>query len=161
MRRLASPLGELGLEATARGLCFLGFADRDPRTRIPAALARRLDFDSGAPVLDEAAAQLDAYFRGRRRAFDLPLDLCGTPFQLRVWRALLAIPCGEVRTYGELARDLGNPALARAVGAANGANPVSIIVPCHRLLGGAGALTGYGGGLEAKAFLLRLERGGA
>jgi methylated-DNA-[protein]-cysteine S-methyltransferase len=105
-----------------------------------------------------AARQLADYFDGRLTVFDLPLDMAGTPFQQRVWAALLDIPYGATATYGQLAADLGNPSASRAVGLANGRNPVSIIVPCHRVVGSDGSLTGYGGGLERKRFLLDLER---
>ena len=104
-------------------------------------------------------AQLDEYFAGARTTFDLPLELRGTPFELRVWEALRAIPYGHTRTYGELARELGS--VARAVGRANGRNPIAIIVPCHRVIGTNGSLTGYAGGLEAKRALLELERAAA
>jgi methylated-DNA-[protein]-cysteine S-methyltransferase len=103
--------------------------------------------------------QLDAYFRGELTAFDLPLDLHGTPFQRSVWARLRAIPYGETRTYGELAEELGKPGASRAVGLANGKNPVGVIVPCHRVVGANGSLTGYGGGLSRKQRLLDLERG--
>ncbi|SEC08834.1 methylated-DNA--[protein]-cysteine S-methyltransferase [Streptomyces sp. TLI_105] len=107
----------------------------------------------------EAIRQLDAYFAGELTAFDLPLNLIGTPFQLRVWEQLLRIPYGETRTYGELAEELGSPGASRAVGLANGKNPVSIIVPCHRVIGAGGGLTGYGGGLDRKQRLLAFESG--
>jgi len=110
------------------------------------------------PLLARAAAQLAAYFAGERHTFDLPLAPAGTPFQHRVWDALLDIPYGEVRSYGELARALGRPAASRAVGFANSKNPISIIVPCHRVIGARGALTGYAGGMTAKAWLLEHER---
>ncbi|OKJ62318.1 cysteine methyltransferase [Streptomyces sp. CB02009] len=109
----------------------------------------------------EAIRQLDAYFAGELTAFELPLNLIGTPFQLRVWEGLLRIPYGETRTYGELAEELGNPGASRAVGLANGKNPVSIIVPCHRVVGASGSLTGYGGGLDRKQRLLAFESGTA
>ncbi|MFE5945097.1 methylated-DNA--[protein]-cysteine S-methyltransferase [Streptomyces sp. NPDC056480] len=109
----------------------------------------------------ETIRQLDAYFAGELTAFDLPLNLIGTPFQLRVWEGLLRIPYGETRTYGELAEELGNPGASRAVGLANGKNPVSIIVPCHRVIGAGGGLTGYGGGLDRKQRLLAFESGTA
>ncbi|MFF5920709.1 methylated-DNA--[protein]-cysteine S-methyltransferase [Streptomyces flavochromogenes] len=109
----------------------------------------------------EAIRQLDAYFACELTAFDLPLNLIGTPFQLRVWEGLLRIPYGETRTYGELAEELGNPGASRAVGLANGKNPVSIIVPCHRVIGSGGSLTGYGGGLDRKQRLLAFESGTA
>ncbi|WP_030694477.1 methylated-DNA--[protein]-cysteine S-methyltransferase [Streptomyces globisporus] len=107
----------------------------------------------------EAIRQLDAYFAGELTEFDLPLNLIGTPFQLRVWEQLLRIPYGETRTYGELAEELGSPGASRAVGLANGKNPVSIIVPCHRVIGAGGGLTGYGGGLNRKQRLLAFESG--
>ncbi|AVH94658.1 MULTISPECIES: methylated-DNA--[protein]-cysteine S-methyltransferase [Streptomyces] len=109
----------------------------------------------------EAVRQLDAYFAGELTAFDLPLHLVGTPFQLRVWERLSLIPYGETRTYGELAEELGNPGASRAVGLANGKNPVGIIVPCHRVVGAGGGLTGYGGGLDRKRRLLAFESGTA
>lgn len=110
---------------------------------------------------DEAIHQLDAYFAGELTEFDLPLKLIGTPFQLRVWEQLTLIPYGETRTYGELAEALGSPGAARAVGLANGKNPVSIVVPCHRVIGASGSLTGYGGGLGRKQRLLAFESGTA
>jgi methylated-DNA-[protein]-cysteine S-methyltransferase len=106
----------------------------------------------------EAIRQLKAYFTGRLHVFDLPLKLEGTPFQLKVWKALQRIPYGETLSYGELARRIGRPGAHRAVGAANGRNPLSIVIPCHRVIGASGKLTGYGGGLEAKERLLALER---
>jgi methylated-DNA-[protein]-cysteine S-methyltransferase len=109
-------------------------------------------------VLIEAIGQLREYFEGRRQEFTVPLDLAGTGFQLRVWRALLAIPYGETRTYREIATAIEAPTAVRAVGAANGANPLPIIVPCHRVIGSSGKLVGYGGGLPLKKRLLELER---
>jgi methylated-DNA-[protein]-cysteine S-methyltransferase len=113
--------------------------------------------DPTHPHLTRAVAQLNEYFAGRRTAFDLPLDPHGTPFQQQVWEQLLAIPYGETRSYLDLARKLGNPNATRAVGAANGRNPISIIVPCHRVIGSSGKLTGFAGGLEIKERLLNLE----
>lgn len=107
----------------------------------------------------ETVRQLDAYFAGELTEFDLPLHLVGTPFQLRVWAELCRIPYGETRTYGELAEALGNPTASRAVGLANGKNPVGIVVPCHRVVGASGSLTGYGGGLDRKQRLLAFESG--
>ncbi len=115
--------------------------------------------DDAHPPIREAARQLAEYFAGTRRGFQLPLHMRGTPFQLRVWAALLRIPYGETRTYGALAAQLDCPGAARAVGAANGANPLSIVVPCHRVIAAGGGLGGYGGGLERKRFLLDLESG--
>lgn len=106
----------------------------------------------------QATEQLEEYAAGRRKKFTVPLDLDGTPFQKRVWKALLAIPYGETRSYGEIARQVGNPKAARAVGMANHENPVAIIVPCHRVIAGDGTLGGYGGGLEKKSRLLGMEK---
>jgi methylated-DNA-[protein]-cysteine S-methyltransferase len=114
--------------------------------------------DAGDPTLQESARQLTAYFAGNLREFDLPLDLQGTDFQLRVWRQLENIPFGEVRSYAQIAAAIGSPNAVRAVGAANGANPIPIVVPCHRVIGSSGKLVGYGGGLPLKKRLLELER---
>jgi methylated-DNA-[protein]-cysteine S-methyltransferase len=150
-----SPIGPLTLVAGPRGLIDLGFPGR---LRIPAAARER--------PMPEASAQLDAYFAGELRQFDLGLDLHGTPLEQAVWRALLEIPYGETASYGEQAAKI-DPSLfdagvepwqrARVVGAANGRNPIAIIVPCHRVIGADGSLTGYGGGLERKRALLDLE----
>jgi len=102
--------------------------------------------------------QLEAYFAGERLLFDIPFELNGTPFQISVWQQLLLIPYGETRTYGQLAEAIGNPAASRAVGAANGRNPLSLVIPCHRVIGTGGALTGYAGGLKCKNYLLELEQ---
>jgi methylated-DNA-[protein]-cysteine S-methyltransferase len=110
------------------------------------------------PVLAEAVRQLEEYFAGTRTEFDLPLDPAGTPFQRQAWSVLCAIPFGETTTYGEQARRLGDPKKSRAVGAANGRNPIAIVVPCHRVIGSSGKLTGYAGGLDTKAWLLDHER---
>ena len=114
-------------------------------------------------MLTRAARQLAEYFAGTRRTFDLPLAFTarGTPFQQKVWRALLTIPFGETRSYGEIAAQIGSPRAVRAVGAANGRNPISIVAPCHRVVGANGKLTGFAGGLENKAYLLALEGAGA
>jgi methylated-DNA-[protein]-cysteine S-methyltransferase len=109
------------------------------------------------PVLVETERQLNEYFQGKRRSFCLKLDMVGTSFQNEVWQTLLAIPFGETRSYGQLARQLGNPRAMRAVGAANGRNPIAIVVPCHRVIGASGKLTGFAGGLDAKEHLLGLE----
>jgi methylated-DNA-[protein]-cysteine S-methyltransferase len=113
--------------------------------------------EDGTPLFDPIAAQLSEYFAGRRRVFDLPLALRGTPFQLQVWEELQRIPFGATCTYTELARRVGRPAAVRAVGRANATNPVSLVVPCHRVVGADGTLTGYGGGLGVKRALLDLE----
>lgn len=150
---MASPVGELTLVAGQNGLvAVLWENDKPERVRIGAVVE-----DARHPVLVETVRQLGEYFDGRRRAFDLALDFVGTPFQQQVWAALLAIPYGETRSYGQLAETLGRPSAARAVGAANGRNPISIITPCHRLIGANGDLTGFAGGLDNKRFLLTLE----
>lgn len=151
--RYESPLGPMLLAATDRGLAGIWFEGQRHGPD-----ARGWREDTSHPVLREAVAQLAAYFAGERTAFELPLDLqCGTRFQQSVWQALLAIPRGATTSYAQLARQLGRPQAARAIGAAVGRNPVSIIVPCHRVLGTGGSLTGYAGGLERKTALLRLE----
>jgi len=114
--------------------------------------------EAQSDILDRAEAQLEEYFRGARREFDLPLRQNGTQFQLAVWNALKEIPYGETVSYGDIARAIGRPKACRAVGSANHNNPISIIVPCHRVVGSTGTLTGYGGGLEAKRWLLELEK---
>lgn len=112
-----------------------------------------------SPLLAQAAAQLDEYFQGRRHAFDLPLAPQGTAFEQSVWNALQTIPYGETRSYADMARQIGNPTACRAIGRANGRNPIGIVIPCHRVIGANGALTGYAGGLGIKQYLLELEQG--
>ena len=148
----ASPLGSILLAATDKGLVGLYFAQHR-HFKGPQDWQR----DDSLPILQQTAAQLTAYFAGQRRTFDLPLDLQGTPFQRAVWNALRGIPFGSSVTYAEHAQSIGNPRAVRAVGTAIGRNPVSIIVPCHRVLGAQKALTGYAGGLERKQTLLTLE----
>jgi methylated-DNA-[protein]-cysteine S-methyltransferase len=149
---LRTPLGNALMACSARGLCGLWFEGQKDHPGVLGAPE-----NAQSPVLRDTTAQLAAYFAGQRREFELPLDLHGTPFQLRVWQLLLSIGCGQHRRYGELAHALGTPNAARAVGAAVGRNPVSVIVPCHRVLGQGGALTGYAGGLDRKVALLTLE----
>ncbi len=156
--RVSSPLGTIVIAATGQGLAGLWFAQN--QRYLPPELTGAAPWpeDAGHPVLRQASEQLGDYFAGRRSHFDLPLDLrCGTAFQQSVWQALLAIPSGEVISYGEVSRRIGNPTAVRAVGGAIGRNPISIIVPCHRVTGSSGALTGYAGGLDRKTALLRLE----
>jgi O-6-methylguanine DNA methyltransferase len=157
--RVETPEGTFGAVFTARGLGRLTFPSEDlaacegwARRWAPGAQQR----DAGWQ-LDELAAQLADYFAGRLRAFEIPLDLRGTPFQLAAWQALTEIGYGQLRTYAEHAAAIGRPRAIRAVGAANGANPIPILVPCHRLVGKGGALVKYGGGLEVKRRLLVLE----
>ncbi|GAA3882478.1 methylated-DNA--[protein]-cysteine S-methyltransferase [Streptomyces lacrimifluminis] len=150
-----SPYGPLTLVADDGVLCGLYMVDQ--RHRPPEEIfGARDDTPFG-----EAVDQLDAYFQGQLKEFTLELRLPGTDFQRRVWEQLARIPYGETRSYGELAEALGNPKASRAVGLANGKNPVGIIVPCHRVVGADGSLTGYGGGLERKQRLLDFERGPA
>jgi methylated-DNA-[protein]-cysteine S-methyltransferase len=151
IRTLDSPLGELTLVSDGEALTGLYMTEHRHRPQLPPATGD----DDG--VLAQARDQLVEYFAGERREFDLPLRPAGTPFQQSVWAALREIPYGETAGYGELAARLGRPGAARAVGLANGRNPISIVVPCHRVIGAAGALTGYGGGLERKRYLLELE----
>jgi methylated-DNA-[protein]-cysteine S-methyltransferase len=148
-----SPVGKLKLVASDKGLAGVLWEREDA----PRVALRGLAADEQHPVLLEAERQLGEYFAGKRKTFSVALDMQGTRFQKEVWQALLAIPFGETRSYGELAKRLGNPRATRAVGAANGRNPISIIVPCHRVIGSTGKLTGFGGGLENKAHLLSLE----
>lgn len=155
---VSTPLGPLRLAAHERALVGVWFHDQ--RHAPDPALAAAWRDDPAHPVLREAASQLADYFGARRDAFDLPLDLSfGTPFQAAVWRALLDIPPGQTLSYGALAQRLNAPAAVRAVGAAVGRNPLSIVVPCHRVVGAGGALTGYAGGLPRKQALLRREAG--
>ena len=150
---IQSPVGKLKLVASDEGLvAILWEKDSPRRVRLS-----ELVLDDQHPVLMKTERQLGEYFAGKRKTFSVPLDMRGTSFQKNVWEALLAIPFGETRSYGQLATQLGNPRATRAVGAANGRNPISIIVPCHRVIGSSGKLTGFAGGLEAKERLLRLE----
>ena len=148
-----SPLGEL--LAVGDGHALHGLYMQEGRTAMAVQPAWRSAHEEFADVRE----QLAEYFDGRRRAFDLPLVMAGSAFQQRVWRALQDIPYGETISYGELARRVGVPSAARAVGVANHHNPVSIVIPCHRVIGADGSLTGYGGGLERKRLLLDLESG--
>lgn len=148
-----SPVGQLLIAADEEGLRYLVFqAGRS-------AVQPKPGWREERRRLAEATAQLRAYFGGELRQFDLPLAPDGTPFQQRVWRELLTIPYGRTITYGDLARRIGQPSASRAVGLANGANPISIVIPCHRVIGSDGKLTGYGGGLRNKEWLLGLEQG--
>lgn len=148
-----SPLGRIVLAATDQALVGVFFDDQ-------AHLPELNDWPrvTHHPLMQQAQAELVAYFAGQRTVFDVPLDLsCGTPFQQAVWQALLTIPCAATSTYGAISAAIGRPAAVRAVGGAVGRNPLSIIVPCHRVIGASGALTGYAGGLPRKIALLHLE----
>jgi methylated-DNA-[protein]-cysteine S-methyltransferase len=148
-----SPIGELLLLGDDRRLRGLYMQDG----RKPARVA--VDWEPDASAFTDTIAQLDEYFDGRRTTFELSLDMRGSPFEQRVWRALQDIPYGKTASYGEVAQRVGQPSAARAVGLANGRNPIAVIVPCHRVIGANGTLTGYGGGLERKQLLLELEQG--
>lgn len=148
------PVGKLKLVASGKGLVAILWENEKPR-RVPLSELQKNDRH---PILLKTEQQLNEYFAGQRQQFSIVLDMRGTRFQKNVWDALLAIPFGETRSYGQLAKQLGNPKASRAVGAANGRNPLSIIVPCHRVIGSSGKLTGFAGGLETKAHLLSLEK---
>ena len=158
---VSTAMGECVVMATEAGVCWAG----TPGATFESALARTkrwLQFErivqgEGIASLRQATDELRRYFAGERVQFSCPLDLRGTPFQLSVWRELCRIPYGEVRSYGEIASAIGRASASRAVGAANGANPIAIIVPCHRVIGSGGTLTGYSGGLPTKSWLLSLE----
>jgi len=153
-KTIPSPVGKLKLITSDKGLVAILWENDNPKRVKVGALVE----NHNHPILLQAERQLGEYFEGRRKSFSLKLDLKGTKFQNDVWEALLGIPFGETRSYGQLARQLGNPRATRAVGAANGKNPISIVVPCHRVIGSSGKLTGFAGGLETKAHLLELER---
>jgi methylated-DNA-[protein]-cysteine S-methyltransferase len=150
---LESPVGRLDLIATDEALVAVLWERDDPRRVRLEPLVDAAEH----PILNMTALQLGEYFAGTRRAFDIPLDFRGQDFQKAVWRALLTIPFGETRTYGQIALQVGRPTASRAVGAANGRNPISIIAPCHRVIGADGSLTGFAGGMENKRLLLNLE----
>ena len=148
---IPSPVGALLVAGTEEALHFLSFPSGHK------SFGPRPDWRQADAPFRAVAAQLEAYFAGELRRFDLPLSLSGTAFQRAVWETLATIPMGETRTYGQIAARLGRPQASRAVGAANGSNPLPIILPCHRVIGASGALTGFGGGLAVKEYLLRHE----
>jgi methylated-DNA-[protein]-cysteine S-methyltransferase len=152
-----NPIVNLAVAGDDQGIRRIHFLNGNEKKRwAPAPEWRR---DDRARALRSAVRELEAYFAGELRQFSIPLAPVGTPFQLDVWNALRAIPYGETRSYGQLAERIGRPSAVRAVGAANGANPLPIVVPCHRVIGSNGSLTGFGGGLPLKQALLALERG--
>jgi methylated-DNA-[protein]-cysteine S-methyltransferase len=143
------PLGLIGIAEENGAVSRVFFSrEKKPREADPAP----------TPILQKAAAQLAEYFARKRTCFDLPLSLHGTDFQISVWNALRTIPCGETRSYKDIAAQIGNPKASRAVGMANHHNPIAVIIPCHRVIGQNGGLTGYAGGLESKKYLLDLEK---
>lgn len=152
-KTMKSPVGLLKLIASNNGLAAILWENDNPkRVRLSP-----LSEDKNHPILLEVERQLNDYFNGKLKQFSLELDFVGTDFQKNVWTALLTIPFGETRSYGQIAKQIGNPKAVRAVGAANGKNPISIVVPCHRVIGSNGQLTGFAGGLEIKACLLKIE----
>lgn len=150
----SSPIGPLTLVSEGTKLVGCHF----PNSNVGKKLRRHVKSDSNDEVMHQARVQLDRFFERRLKAFSVPLAPRGTEFQVRVWRALQTIPYGDTATYGEIAKRIGRPAAARAVGAANGQNPICLFVPCHRVIGADGSLTGFGGGLERKEYLLALEQ---
>ena len=151
---MASPVGTLKLVAHETALVAVLWENENPKRVRLAELVEQADH----PILLETQKQLTEYFAGKRQQFDLPLDFAGTEFQHKVWQALLSIPFGETRSYRDIAEQIGNVKAVRAVGAANGKNPISIIAPCHRVVGTNGKLVGFAGGLDNKDILLRLEK---
>ncbi|MDR6710897.1 methylated-DNA-[protein]-cysteine S-methyltransferase [Pseudomonas hunanensis] len=150
---MQSPVGTLTLVARGERLAAVLW-EQERANRVRLGELHRHDTHA---VLQQTARQLGEYFAGQRQRFELDLDFAGTDFQRQVWAALLTIPFGETRSYSDIARQIGNPTAVRAVGAANGRNPISIIAPCHRVIGASGSLTGFAGGLQAKQYLLALE----
>ena len=155
-KTIESPVGRLKLVAGERGLAAILWENDNPKRVRLGPLVE----DKNHPVLVETERQLKAYFAGKLKKFSVKFDFAGTDFQKEVWQALATIPFGETRSYGEIARQIGRARAVRAVGAANGRNPISIVVPCHRVIGSNGKLTGFAGGLENKEFLLKTESNG-
>ncbi len=158
---MEAELGEIILAKTVDGLCWLSFADNGSALKKLTVWANKTvgvgELCEATDQLDEAKQQLREYLAGERKEFDLRLDIYGTDFQLAVWDALMTIPYGEARCYRDIAEQVGSPKAVRAVGGANHQNPLSIIIPCHRVIGASGSLVGYGGGLDCKRYLLELE----
>jgi methylated-DNA-[protein]-cysteine S-methyltransferase len=152
-KTMKSPVGDLKLVASDKGLAAILWENDNPRRVRLSPISQ----DKNHPVLIETERQLNDYFSGKRTSFSLKLDYKGTEFQKKVWTALLTIPFGETRTYGQIAEQIKSPKASRAVGAASGKNPISIVAPCHRVIGSTGKLTGFAGGIETKARLLALE----
>lgn len=153
-RKMETPIGVLKLVASNTGLVAVLWA----KESLKEFSSDPIPEDGSHPILKAAVGQLEEYFGGKRKEFDLPLEMRGTEFQKKVWRNLLKISYGKTASYGDLAKAIGNPKACRAVGAANGQNPIPIIVPCHRVIGSNGALTGFAGGLKAKKILLDHEQ---
>jgi len=161
IQRHQTKIGELVFGSFGGKLCLLGFGDRETRRAVDGGIRKKLDaefVEQSEKVLEQTMKQVDEYLNGNRKEFDMPLLMVGTEFQKRVWNALRRVPYGATSTYGQIAEAIGSPKAVRAVGNANSVNPISIIVPCHRIIGGDGGLVGYGGGLSVKRRLLELER---
>jgi len=162
IQRHQTGIGELLLGSFGGRLCLLGFGDKETRRTVDDWIRKKLDarfVEKNDEILEKTRKQLDEYLNGNRKEFDIPLLMVGTDFQRRVWKALMRVPYGATSTYGQIAEDIASPRAVRAVGNANRTNPISIIVPCHRVIGSNGELIGYGGGLSLKKWLLRLEQG--
>jgi methylated-DNA-[protein]-cysteine S-methyltransferase len=161
IQRHKTKIGELVLGSFGGKLCLLGFRDREMRRAVDDRIKKGLDaefIEQDDEILEKTRKQVDEYLNGNRKEFGMPLLMVGTDFQRRVWKALMKVPYGATATYGQIAEDIGSPKAVRAVGNANSANPISIIVPCHRITGSDGELVGYGGGLSVKKRLLKLEQ---
>ena len=161
IQRHPTGIGELLLGSFGDRLCLLGFGDKETRRTVDDGIRKKLDakfVEQNDEILEKTREQVDEYLNGNRKEFDIPLLMVGTGFQRRVWKALMRVPYGATSTYGQIAEDIGSPRAVRAVGNANRANPISIIVPCHRVIGSNGGLVGYGSGLSVKRRLLELER---
>jgi methylated-DNA-[protein]-cysteine S-methyltransferase len=153
-KKVKSPVGELTLVANEKNLiAILWEKDHPKRVKLP-----KLNLNKSHPILLETEQQLSEYFGGKRKNFDLPIEFYGTDFQVQVWKGLQTIPYGITSSYGSLGKKIGFPKASRAVGAANGKNPLSIVVPCHRVIGANGNLTGFAGGIPTKSYLLKLEQ---
>jgi len=162
IQRCQIDIGELLIGSSGDRLCLLWFGTNAVGRAVEDLISKKLDAESverNDGVLEKTRRQVNEYLSGNRKGFDIPLLMIGTDFQRRVWKALIRIPYGATSTYGRIAEDIGIPRAVRAVGRAAGANPISIIIPCHRVIGSNGGLVGYGGGLPLKKWLLRLEQG--
>lgn len=157
-RSVSSPVGELVIVASRSGVRSIDWVESNVDPRLGSARREQVPYEGPTPILDDAQAQLEEYFDGRRRIFDLPLDPKGTTFQLAAWRVLSTIPFGETISYAHQARAMGDVRKARAVGGANGRNPIPIVVPCHRVIGSDGSLTGFAAGTGIKKYLLDFEQ---
>lgn len=160
LKKYDSPCGELILGSLGRRLCLCDWSAGGRAEATADRLGRLLEAttnDGTSAIIEQASAQLDEYFQGLRREFSLDILAAGTPFRKAVWQAIMSVPYGSRISYSQLAESVGKPSAARAVASATGANALSVIIPCHRIIGASGALTGYAGGLDAKIFLLRLE----